>query len=70
MTAEQYHELSSHQTILRNLVASIRRGQAERVLSDIRAGASISEIGVSLLRQQDDREVGFGVRDDVGKYLR
>lgn len=69
VTAEQYHELSTHQTILRNLVASIRRGEAERVLNDIRAGASISEIGASLLRQQDDKEVGSDSRNDVGKHF-
>lgn len=69
VTAEQYHELSTHQTILRNLLASIRRGQAESVLKDIRAGASIPQIGISLLRQQDGKDVESGERDDIGKHF-
>lgn len=67
VTAEQYHELSTHQTILRNLIASIRHGEADGVLKEIRAGASISEINTFLLRQRDSKELGFSAPEDVGK---
>lgn len=66
VTAEQYHELSTHQTILQNLIASIRRGQAESVLDEIRAGASILDIGAFLLRQRDSKALESGAREDAG----
>lgn len=69
VTAEQYHDLSTHQTVLLNLIASIRRGQAEKVLNEIRAGASIPEINASLLRQQESKKAESSSRGHAGELF-